>query len=151
MDATIFSFLLVLLQLICVIFVASFLTRSRFSIDIPDSYHAVKTQFLRIFVLCNIWICGMICGIKMTGALVNVRDFGQRVVRFIGRLVVGPSVGLNGEVYRRFSGGVTVIPCVLVTILTTGSGGFIWPWHIQNFCGVCLKSEDITQMVTRVK
>ena len=151
MDATIFSFLQVLLQLICVIVVSGFLTQYKFSIDVPDRYHSLKTQFLLIFVLCNLSIYGIVSGIKKTGALINVRDFEMGFVRFIRRFLVGPGIGLIGTVFHRIPRGVGVTPCFLNTILTTGSGRFIWPGYIQNFCGVCLQSDDITRMVIQVE
>jgi LytS/YehU family sensor histidine kinase len=151
MDATIFSFLLVQLQLICVIVVSGFLIQSKFSIDVHDRYHALKTQFLIIFVLCNLSIYGMVSGKKKTGALVNVRDFEMGFVRFIREFFVRQGIGLIGTVYHRIPGGVGVTPCFLNTILTTGSGRFIWPGYIQNFCGVCLPSDDIKRMLIGVK
>ena len=82
MDATIFSCLLVLLQLIGVILVVACLhTRSRSIIDVHDCHPAEKTQIIPNLVFGILSIYGTICDVKMSGALVNVCEPGSRVIR----------------------------------------------------------------------
>ena len=151
MYATIFSFLLVLLQLICVIVVACLLTMSRFSIDMPDGHHTLKMQFLLILILCTLSIYGTVSSVEMPSALVNLLDFGPMVASLIRGLVVGQGTGLIGVAFRWSAGAVIAIPCFLATIPALLSGGIIWLGFIQKFCGCFPQSDDISLMATRVK
>ena len=82
MDATIFSSLLVLLQFIGVIVVVTcILTRSRFIIDVHDDHPAEKTQNIPRLVFGIQSIYGTVSGVKIPGALDNVREHGLRVIR----------------------------------------------------------------------
>ena len=82
MYATIFSFLLVLLQLIVMIVVATcILTRSRFVIDLHDDHPAEKTQSIPNLVFGILAIYCIVSDVKMPGALVIVREPGPMVIR----------------------------------------------------------------------
>jgi sigma-B regulation protein RsbU (phosphoserine phosphatase) len=137
MGATIFSSLLVLLQLICVIVVVAYLlTRSRFFVNVLDGHPAVKTQIILILVFGLLSIYGTISGVEMLGAIINVRDLGPMVAGLIGGPFVGLGAGLIGAAYRGSLGGVTVIPCTLATILAGLLGGIIWLGFKRKFCGI---------------
>ncbi|MDO8873408.1 MAG: SpoIIE family protein phosphatase [Methanoregula sp.] len=137
MAATIFSSLLVLLQLICVIVVVAYLlTRSKLFIDVLDGHPAIKTQIILILVFGILSIYGTVSGVEMLGAIVNVRDLGPMVAGLIGGPVVGLGAGLIGAAYRGSLGGVTVVPCSLATILAGLFGGIIWLWFKRKFCGI---------------
>ncbi len=82
MYATILSFLRVLHQLIGVIVVFTcLLIRSRFVIDVPDDYQAIKKQNQHLLVFCILSIYGTFSDGKMLGALVHVREPGLRILR----------------------------------------------------------------------
>lgn len=82
MDATIFSSLRVLLQLIGVIVVVACLViLSRFFIDVAEDHPAIKTQIIPIPVFGILSIFGTISGVKIPSALVNVRELGLMVIR----------------------------------------------------------------------
>jgi len=82
MYATILSSLRVLLQLIGVIVVFTcLLIRSRFVIDVPDDYDAIKKQNQHILVFFILSIYGTLSDEKMLGALVHVREPGPVFIR----------------------------------------------------------------------
>ena len=82
MYATIFSFLLVLFQLIGVIIVVTCLmTWRRFVIDVHDDRPAVKTQIIPSLVFGILSIYVIISEVKMPGALFNVREPGLWVIK----------------------------------------------------------------------
>ena len=137
MDATIFSSLLVLLQLICVIVVVAYLlTRSKLFLEMLDGKPAIRTQLILILIFGALSIYGTVSGVEVLGAIVNVRDLGPMVAGLIGGPVVGVGAGLIGAAYRMSLGGVTVIPCSLATILAGLFGGLIWLACKRKFPGI---------------
>jgi sigma-B regulation protein RsbU (phosphoserine phosphatase) len=137
MAATIFSSLLVLLQLICVIVVVAYLlTRSKLFLEVLDGHPAVKTQIVLILVFGILSIYGTVSGVEILGAIVNVRDLGPMVAGLIGGPVVGLGAGLIGAAYRWSLGGFTVVPCSTATILAGLFGGLIWLGYKRKFCGI---------------
>jgi sigma-B regulation protein RsbU (phosphoserine phosphatase) len=137
MAATIFSSLLILLQLICVIVVVAYLlTRSRLFVDVLDGHPAKKTQIILMFFFGVLSIYGTVSGVEMLGAIVNVRDLGPMVAGLIGGPVVGLGAGLIGAAYRWSLGGFTVVPCSFATILAGLFGGLIWLGYKKKFCGI---------------
>ncbi|PKL68447.1 MAG: stage II sporulation protein E [Methanomicrobiales archaeon HGW-Methanomicrobiales-1] len=137
MDATIFSSLLVLLQLSCVIVVVAYLlTRRKLFIEVLDGHPAIKTQIVLILVFGALSVFGTISGVEVLGAIINVRDLGPMVAGLIGGPVVGVGAGLIGAAYRWSLGGFTVIPCTTATILAGLFGGLIWLACKRKFCGM---------------
>ncbi|MDP3565462.1 MAG: LytS/YhcK type 5TM receptor domain-containing protein, partial [Methanoregula sp.] len=137
MDATIFSSLLVMLQLICVIVVVAYLlTRSRLFLEVLDGHPTIKTQIILILVFGILSIYGTVNGVEMLGAIVNVRDLGPMLAGLLGGPLVGLGAGLIGAAYRGTLGGVTVVSCSLATVLAGLFGGFIWMACKRRFCGI---------------
>jgi phosphoserine phosphatase RsbU/P len=137
MAATIFSSLLVMLQLICVIVVVAYLlTRSRFFLEVLEGHATIKTQIILILVFGILSIYGTVNGVEMLGAIANVRDLGPMVAGLIGGPFVGLGAGLIGAAYRGTLGGVTVVSCSLATVLAGLFGGLIWLACKRKFCGI---------------
>lgn len=137
MVATIFSSLLVLLQLSCVIVVVAYLlTRRKLFIEVLDGHPTIKTQIILILVFGALSVFGTISGVEVLGAIINVRDLGPMVAGLIGGPVVGVGAGLIGAAYRWSLGGFTVIPCSTAPILAGLLGGLIWLACKRKFCGI---------------
>ncbi|MEN6611504.1 MAG: SpoIIE family protein phosphatase [Methanoregulaceae archaeon] len=133
----IFSWTLVLLQMICVIVVFAYLfTRSRFFAEILDGHPAIKTQILMVVIFGIISIYGTISGISFFGAIVNVRDLGPMAGGLVGGPFVGLGAGLIGAAYRATLGGPTVISCTLATVIAGILGGIIYLLNHRKFIGV---------------
>jgi phosphoserine phosphatase RsbU/P len=137
MDATIFSSLLVMLQLICVIVVVAYLlTQSKLFLEVLDGHPTIKTQIILILVFGILSIYGTVNGVEMLGAIVNVRDLGPMLAGLLGGPLVGLGAGLIGAAYRGTLGGVTVVSCSLATVLAGLFGGLIWMACKRRFCGI---------------
>lgn len=137
MAATIFSSLMVMLQLICVIVVVAYLlTRSKFFLDFLDGHSTIKTQIILILIFGLLSIYGTVNGVEMLGAIVNVRDLGPMLGGLIGGPFVGLGAGLIGAAYRGTLGGITVVSCSIATVLAGLFGGLIWLWCKRKFCGI---------------
>ena len=139
MDLTIFSTLLVLLQIICVIVVVAYLlTRSRLFNEVLDGHPTIKTQVVLVVVFGALSIYGTVAGVEIPGAIVNVRDLGPMVGGLVGGPAVGLGSGLIGALYRYSLGGFTVVPCTLATILAGLFGGLIWFLNKRKFIGITI-------------
>lgn len=137
MAATIFTSLLVLFQLSCVIVVVAYLlTRRKLFIEVLDGHPAIKTQIVLILVFGALSVFGTISGVEVLGAIINVRDLGPMVAGLIGGPFVGLGAGLIGAAYRWSLGGFTVVPCSTATILAGLFGGLIWLACKRKFCGI---------------
>jgi len=134
MAETIFTTLLVLLQMICVIVVVAYLlTRSKIFADVLDGRMVVKTQLILIAVFGALSVYGTISNVQIPGAIVNVRDLGPMVGGLVGGPVVGIGAGLIGAAYRFSLGGFTVVPCTIATVLAGIFGGLIWYLNNRKF------------------
>jgi len=134
MASTIFTTLLVLLQLMCVIVVAAYLlTRSKFFSSVLDGHPVLKVQAFLILFFGALSIYGTVGGVEVLGAIINVRDLGPMVGGLVGGPVVGLGAGLIGAAYRASLGGFTVVPCVTATILAGLFGGIIWLLNKRRF------------------
>jgi sigma-B regulation protein RsbU (phosphoserine phosphatase) len=138
MAAMILDFLLVLLQLLCVIAaVACVLTRSRFFSSVLDGHPALKVQILLVCVFGALSVYGSISGDGLLpGAIINFRDFGPMAGGLVGGPMVGLGAGLIGAAYRGTLGGVTVIASVTATILAGLFGGLIWLANGRRCAGI---------------
>ncbi|MCX6697181.1 MAG: SpoIIE family protein phosphatase, partial [Methanoregula sp.] len=137
MATSIFTTLLVLLQMMCVIVVVAYLlTRSRIFFDMLDGRTSLKVQLLLILIFGALSIYGTVSGVDVLGAIVNVRDLGPMVGGLIGGPVVGLGAGLIGAAYRSTLGGVTVVPCTIATILAGLFGGLIWLANHKRFVDI---------------
>lgn len=134
MATTVFSSLLVLLQVMCVIVVVAYLlTRSRFFISVLKGHPTLKMQLLLIAIFGILSVYGTVSGFEIAGARINVRDLGPIMGGLIGGPVVGLGAGLIGAAYRASLGGFTVVPCVTATILAGLFGGLIWLLNKRRF------------------
>ena len=139
MDASIFSSLLVLLQLICVIIVVAYLlTRSRIFPEILDGYPTVKTQIIMVLLFGALSIYGTLSGIQFLGAPINVRDLGPMLAGLLGGPWVGLGAGLIGAVHRMSLGGFTMYACSIATVFAGIFGGIIWLAHRRKFAGTTI-------------
>jgi sigma-B regulation protein RsbU (phosphoserine phosphatase) len=139
MESTILSYLLVLIQLICVIIVVAYLlTRSRIFSEVLDGHPAVKTRVIIILVFGALSVYGTISDVEFMGAIVNVRDLGPMLAGLLGGPVVGVGAGLIGAAYRLSLGGFTVYPCSLATVLAGLFGGIIWLACKRRFAGITI-------------
>ena len=137
MDSPIFSSMLVLLQLICVIIVVAYLlTRTRFFPEVLDGHATLKAQVILVLVFGALSIYGTLSGIEFMGATVNVRDLGPMLAGLLGGPLVGLGAGLIGAAHRTTMGGFTVVPCSFATILAGLFGGLIWLLHKRKFAGI---------------
>jgi sigma-B regulation protein RsbU (phosphoserine phosphatase) len=139
MEFSIFSSLLVLLQLICVIIVVAYLlTRSRIFPEILDGHPSIKTRVILILVFGALSIYGTISGIEFLGAIVNVRDLGPMLAGLLGGPWVGLGAGLIGAAHRMTLGGFTMYSCSLATVFAGLFGGLIWLACRRKFAGITI-------------
>jgi phosphoserine phosphatase RsbU/P len=139
MEYSIFSSLLVLLQLISVIVVVAYLlTRSRIFPEILDGHPTLKTQIIMILLFGALSIYGTLSGIDFLGATANVRDLGPMLAGLLGGPWVGLGAGLIGAAHRMALGGFTVYACSLATILAGLFGGLIWLAQKRKFAGTTI-------------
>jgi sigma-B regulation protein RsbU (phosphoserine phosphatase) len=136
MEFPIFSSLLVLLQMMCVIIVVAYLlTRSKFFPDVLEGRLTIKIQVILILVFGALSIYGTLSGVEVMGAIVNVRDLGPMLAGLLGGPVVGVGAGLIGAAYRMSLGGFTMYSCSLSTVLAGLLGGLIWLAVGRKFAG----------------
>jgi sigma-B regulation protein RsbU (phosphoserine phosphatase) len=62
-------------------------------------------------------VYGTLRGIKVLGAIANIRDLAPLMAGVLGGPVAGTLAGIIGGVHRFSVGGFTAIPCSLATIL----------------------------------
>jgi phosphoserine phosphatase RsbU/P len=139
MDFAIFSSLLVLLQLICVIIVVAYLlTRSRIFPEILDGHPTITTQIILVLLFGALSIYGTLSGVEFLGAIVNVRDLGPMLAGLLGGPWVGLGAGLIGAAHRMTLGGFTVYSCSLATVFAGLIGGLIWLFRGRRFAGITI-------------
>jgi sigma-B regulation protein RsbU (phosphoserine phosphatase) len=100
-----------------VVVVAYMLTRSR-------AYGAIiagrmtrrhKAAVVLLFGLFSIY--GTVGGVKVLGAIANIRDLGPVIAGLIGGPLLGLGAGLIGASHRYLQGGFTAVSCSLSTLL----------------------------------
>ena len=62
-------------------------------------------------------VYGTLRGIKVLGAIANIRDLAPLMAGVLGGPVAGTLTGIIGGIHRLSEGGFTAIPCSLATIL----------------------------------
>ena len=137
MTYPIIELLLVLVEKICVIVVIAYLiTRTKYFREILDKRFTLKNRAILILIFGAVSIFGTYSGIKIPGAIANVRDLGPMIAGLIGGPVIGLGAGLIGGIHRYFLGGVTCVPCSLATVLAGLFGGIIYILRRGKFIGV---------------
>ena len=133
----IIELLLVLVEKICVIVVIAYLiTRTKYFREILDKRFTLKNRAIFILIFGAVSIFGTYSGIKIPGAIANVRDLGPMIAGLIGGPVIGLGAGLIGGIHRYFLGGFTCVPCSLATVLAGLFGGIIYILKRGKFIGV---------------
>ncbi len=133
----IIELLLVLVEKICVIVVIAYLiTRTKYFREILDKKFTLKNCAIFILIFGAVSIFGTYSGIKIPGAIPNVRDLGPMIAGLIGGPVIGLGAGLIGGIHRYFLGGFTCVPCSLATMLAGLFGGIIYILRRGKFIGV---------------
>ena len=133
----IIELLLVLVEKICVIVVIAYLiTRTKYFREILDKKFTLKNRAIFILIFGAVSIFGTYSGIKIPGAIANVRDLGPMIAGLIGGPVIGLGAGLIGGIHRYFLGGFTCVPCSLATVLAGLFGGIIYILRRGKFIGV---------------
>jgi sigma-B regulation protein RsbU (phosphoserine phosphatase) len=139
MEYSIFSSLLVLLQIIGVIVVVAYLlTRSRIFPEILDGHPALKTQVIMVLLFGVLSMYGTVSGIDFLGARINVRDLGPMLAGLLGGPWVGLGAGLIGAAHRLTLEGFTVYSCSLATVFAGLFGGLIWLYSGRKFAGTTI-------------
>ncbi|NAS88871.1 stage II sporulation protein E [ANME-1 cluster archaeon AG-394-G21] len=133
----IIELLVVLVEKICVIVVIAYLiTRTKYFREILDKKFTLKNCVIFILIFGAVSIFGTYSGIKIPGAIANVRDLGPMIAGLIGGPVIGLGAGLIGGIHRYFLGGFTCVPCSLATVLAGLFGGIIYILRRGKFIGV---------------
>jgi sigma-B regulation protein RsbU (phosphoserine phosphatase) len=81
-------------------------------------------------------IYGTYSGIKIFGAVANIRDLAPMIAGLVGGPFIGLGVGLIGGIHRYFLGGFTAVPCALATIISGLLAGLIYQLRKKEFIGV---------------
>jgi len=132
----IFSEVLELFQLICVITLASyFIIRTDVFNRLILEKGSIKDKLLIILFFGILSIYGTMSNIILDGSPANVRDLGP----VIAGLCFGPWIGLGsaiiGALFRFSLGGITVIPCTLTTIIAGILAGIVWKINKKQYIG----------------
>ena len=70
-------------------------------------------------------VYGTMRGIKVLGAIANIRDLAPLMAGVLGGPVAGTLTGIIGGIHRLSVGGFTAIPCSLATILAGLMAGIL--------------------------
>lgn len=70
-------------------------------------------------------VYGTLRGIKLLGAIPNIRDLGPLMAGVLGGPVTGTLSGIIGGIHRFSVGGFTAIPCSLATVLAGLMAGIL--------------------------
>lgn len=110
-----------------VIVLAYVLARTRAYSTMMSKKEASSRQKLALILIFGIFsIYGTLSGIKIMGAIANIRDLGPAIAGLIGGPLVGVGAGLIGGIHRFTMGGVTYIPCSISTVIAGLVGGLIY-------------------------
>lgn len=93
-----------------------------------------KTAVTLLFGLFSIY--GTIGGVKLLGAIANIRDLGPVIAGLIGGPLVGFFAGLIGAGHRYLQGGFTAVSCSLSTLAAGLVAGFYYRARKGQFPGV---------------
>nr|WP_319537921.1 SpoIIE family protein phosphatase [uncultured Methanospirillum sp.] len=131
-----FSIIFELVQLVCVIILASyFFIRTNVFQRSSSGHGSFRDKVILVLVFGAFSIYGNISGIWLYGSEANVRDLGP----VIAGLLFGPGIGISsaiiGAVFRFSLGGVTVIPCTLTTLIAGILAGLVWWVNKKKYIG----------------
>lgn len=130
--------LLLLVEKICVVIVVAYLiTRTKHFHNVIDKQLTFGDRLILILAFGGFSIYGTYSGIKIFGAIANIRDLGPMIAGLVGGPFIGLGAGLIGGIHRYFlGGGFTAIPCALATIISGLLGGLIYELRKKDFVGV---------------
>jgi len=131
-----FSIIYELVQLVCVIILASyFFIRTKIFQRCISGNGSTWDKILLVIVFGAFSVYGNVSGVWLFGAEANVRDIGP----VLGGLLFGPIIGVGsaiiGALFRLSLGGVTAIPCSLTTIIAGILASIIWWVNRKQFIG----------------
>ncbi|NQS90509.1 SpoIIE family protein phosphatase [Patescibacteria group bacterium] len=129
------SFLLI--EKICVVIVVAYLiTRTKYFNSIIDKNPTSWDRLILMLAFGGFSIYGTYSGIKIFGAIANIRDLGPMIAGLVGGPFIGVGAGLIGGIHRYSLGGFTAISCSLATIISGLLGGLIYELKRREFIGV---------------
>ena len=129
--------LLILIDKICVIVVAAYLTtRTRHFSELLEGKLTLKNRAVMILTFGAFSVFGTVSGVEVFGVIANVRDLGPMIAGLAGGPLVGLGAGLIGGGYRYLLGGFTGLPCSIATIFAGVLGGAVYMLNRQKFVGV---------------
>ncbi|HEX3026475.1 MAG TPA: LytS/YhcK type 5TM receptor domain-containing protein [Clostridia bacterium] len=120
------------------IVLAYILTRTKIYAEIIQSKEAASLkQKVCLTLICGIFaIYGTLSGIKIGGAIANVRDLGPAIAGLIGGPFAGLAAGLIGGIHRYFVGGFTYLSSSASTVVAGLAGGMIYRYRKGKFISV---------------
>ena len=77
-------------------------------------------------------------GVRVEGAIANIRDFSPMISGLTFGPLVGVGVGLIGGIHRFYMGGPTAVPCALATILSGVFAGVIYYFSKGKFVHISI-------------
>jgi sigma-B regulation protein RsbU (phosphoserine phosphatase) len=126
-----------LVNSMAVIMVVTYIiTRSNFYGEILAKKFSLRNRLLLVLIFGAFSIYGTLGGIKILGAIANIRDLGPTIAGLIGGPIVGLGAGLIGGIHRFTLGGFTCYSCSLSTVLAGLIGGLIYLWRKGEFPGI---------------
>ncbi len=129
--------LFLLVEKICVVTIVAYLiTRTKYLNNVLDKQPGFWDRLILILAFGGFSIYGTYSGIKIFGAIANIRDLGPMIAGLIGGPFIGLGAGLIGGIHRYFLGGFTDIPCSLATITSGLLGGLIYKLKKKEFIGI---------------
>lgn len=136
--STMLNLLIELIKSMSVVIVLAYmLTRSKFYTKIMENGKMGLRQKLCLIAIFSLFaIYGSLSGIKVGGAIANIRDLGPAIAGLIGGPAVGLSAGLIGGAHRYFMGGITRVPCSISTIMAGLIGGLINQYKKDKFISI---------------
>jgi sigma-B regulation protein RsbU (phosphoserine phosphatase) len=138
MRLVILNLLLELIKNMAVLIVFAYiLTRTRFYSSVMLEEKPTFRQILYLVIICGLFsVYGTLSGIKIGGAIANIRDLGPMIAGLIGGPWAGLAVGLIGGIHRFFTGGFTYISSSVSTVIAGLAGGLIYLYKKGKFVSV---------------
>jgi sigma-B regulation protein RsbU (phosphoserine phosphatase) len=99
-----------------VVVIAYILTRSKVYGAVIENRMTRRDKIALALLFGLFSIYGTIGGVKLLGAIANIRDLGPVIAGLIGGPLVGLSAGLIGAGHRYLQGGFTALSCSLSTL-----------------------------------
>jgi len=131
-----FSIIYELVQLVCVIILASyFFIRTKIFQRCISGHGSSRDTIILILVFGAFSIYGNVSGIWLYGSEANVRDIGPVIAGLLFGPVIGIGSAIIGALFRLSLGGVTAIPCSLTTIIAGILASIIWFKNKKRFIG----------------